>query len=143
MFTSYHQNRHPSTCAFVYAMGLLVALTLCIVDGRSALAQEPTQQLEGTAEHQEQVPGRGQHPAAAAYDEEEFGRQWKEVQEKYPLVARAFAYLQLHAFCGNLDQMCFVRIQDQCLKAGVRPKICQDQAKQFCCKPLVVFEDRR
>ncbi len=76
---------------------------------------------------------QGQEAATQA----EFDRQWKEVQEKYPLVAKAFLYLQ-NIPLGNLcevDEVCFDFVQQSCLATHKSPKLCLELAIKACCEP--------
>ena len=122
MDTRSKENRRHSwlwRCSFV--IGLITLMTLFILNvipEKDALAQENT-------DIQQQ-----------SYPDPEFGKQLKEVRENYPLIARAFSFLQeLHLFC-NIDRQCFRAVQDHCLQSGLPPQFCLDTAERVCCKPL-------
>ncbi len=129
MSTSSRQTRTrcSSFGAVVYTMGLLSVSAVCFVHGGTALAQEPTRESKSSAEHQEHV-----------YSEKDFSTQLKGTQEDYPLIARAFSFLQrVPRFC-TVNETCFRRTQASCLRQGLPATFCVDEAEQVCCEPLAL-----
>jgi len=83
-----------------------------------------------------------QESAQATYEksteDERLGEQLAEVRERFPLVASAYDFLTRARYC-HIDQQCFDAVQHRCLRKGLPPRFCFEEAQEKCCRlPVLV-----